>query len=117
VAAGHKSLSDTIAEMRFALELFPQIKEAYLCPDFEGRVCWRVWQEDLIEYKPDSYTVWELGLAGHFRKPAPGMLKLAMHIHGADEALMIGDRPRDQGAASAAGVPFMWAKDFLTTSL
>lgn len=112
VAAGHKSLESVIDEMRFCLELFPAIKEAYFCPDFEGSICWRVWREDAIEYKPESFDVYELGISGEFRKPNAGMLKLAIHIENADQALMIGDRDEDEAAAITASVPFQWAADF-----
>ncbi len=43
VAAGHKTMENTIDEMLFCLELFPQIKEAFFCPDFQGNECHRVW--------------------------------------------------------------------------
>jgi D-glycero-D-manno-heptose 1,7-bisphosphate phosphatase len=45
-----------------------------------------------------------------WRKPAPGMLLQALEDLGAvpGEVLMIGDRPEDQAAALAAGVPFQW---------
>lgn len=51
VAAGHKSLESMIAEMQFCLELFPGIKEAYFCPDFEERDCWRVWGDCSEQYR------------------------------------------------------------------
>ncbi len=44
VGVGHKSLENCILEMKFCLELFPEIVEAYFCPDFEGSGCWRVWE-------------------------------------------------------------------------
>lgn len=109
VSAGHKTLNNTILEMRFCLELFPEIEEAYFCPDFEGMECYRVWRNDFIHYDADNYTVWEVGVRGQFRKPKPGMLKLAQHIHVPDECWMVGDRPEDEQAADSAGINFMWA--------
>lgn len=111
IEAGHKSLESVIDEMRFCLELFPTIKEAYFCPD-GGAICWRVWREDAIEYKPESFDVYELGISGEFRKPNAGMLKLAIHIENADEVLYVGDRDEDEAAAIAANVLFIWAHDF-----
>lgn len=48
------------------------------------------------------------------RKPGPGMLIEAMLSTGVaqEDTLMVGDRPEDEGAAKAAAVDFMWAKDF-----
>jgi D-glycero-D-manno-heptose 1,7-bisphosphate phosphatase len=48
------------------------------------------------------------------RKPGGGMLTEACWETGTvrARALMVGDRPEDQAAARAAGVPFMWAADF-----
>lgn len=50
----------------------------------------------------------------HRRKPGPGMLIEAMRDFEseADETLFVGDREEDREAAKAAGVAFMWAKDF-----
>lgn len=42
VAAGHKSMQQCIKEQQYTLELFPQLREIYFCPDFEGRKCFRV---------------------------------------------------------------------------
>jgi len=109
VAAGHKSLEKCILEMRYCLELFPEIEEAYFCPDFDGMNCYRVWTDDLIHYDADNHITWELQIRGQFRKPSPGMLLLAKHIHAADECWMVGDRPEDEGAAEAAGVNYMAA--------
>ncbi|KAM3093202.1 HAD hydrolase-like protein [Phormidesmis sp. 146-12] len=49
----------------------------------------------------------------NFRKPGPGMLKLAIDNHPSDRILYVGDRPEDEGAAAAAGIPFKWAHEFL----
>jgi len=102
---GHKSLESTILEMRFCLELLPQIQEAYFCPNFSGSECWRVrgdCKDNGILYKD-----------GNYRKPAPGMLKLAIDNHRAGTALYVGDRDVDEKAAAAAGIPFIWTNDFL----
>lgn len=107
IAAGHKSLESAIAEMRFCLKLFPQIKEAYFCPDFEGEECWCVAHTEIKRYSKHE-------LSGTFRKPNPGMLLLTVSIFGVDRgmSLMVGDRAEDEQAASAANVPFRIATDF-----
>jgi D-glycero-D-manno-heptose 1,7-bisphosphate phosphatase len=48
------------------------------------------------------------------RKPNPGMLKEAMEMAGvgAEDTLMVGDRPEDEASALACGVAFRWASDF-----
>lgn len=104
VAAGHKSLKDCVKEQQYTLELFPQIKTIYFCPDFEGKLCYCV--------TPNSYdqlTVWQPGI--NFRKPGGGMLIKALIDFEGDnsEAWMIGDRPEDEQAAAAAEINFMWA--------
>lgn len=109
VSAGHKSIEECIAEMRFCMELLPEIEESYFCPDFEGESCYRVWSDDFIHYTSDSYPVYELEIKNQFRKPSPGMLKLAAHIEAADKIWYVGDRDEDEQAAAAANINFMWA--------
>jgi D-glycero-D-manno-heptose 1,7-bisphosphate phosphatase len=109
VAAGHKSLEDAIAEMRFCLQLLPQIDSALLCPDFEGNQLWKVEHPSLGRGDVgicDNGT--DIGLYGQYRKPAPGMLNYASELY--PEAIMIGDRPEDRDAAAAAGIPFVDAE-------
>lgn len=107
VAAGHKTLESTILEMRFCLDLFPEIEEAYFCPDFQGMDCYCVWQNDSIYYNQDSYFTWQIKTRGEYRKPNSGMLKLASYIHAATECWMIGDRQEDEDAATNAGINFI----------
>ena len=118
VGVGHKSLENCILEMKFCLELFPEIVEAYFCPDFEGSGCWRVWgectREEQIMYGANSFETTDLQVAGLFRKPNPGMLTLAANFYNFDEILYVGDRPEDEGAAIAANIPFQWATDFFS---
>ncbi|MEG4915738.1 HAD-IIIA family hydrolase [Microcoleus sp. B7-D4] len=116
VAAGHKSLENCILEMKFALHLFPQIKEAYFCPDFEGKECWRTWgdcgKDSRILYNQNSWETTDLQIDGKFRKPNAGMLLLTASFYNFDEILYVGDRPEDEGAALAANISFKWASDF-----
>jgi D-glycero-D-manno-heptose 1,7-bisphosphate phosphatase len=39
VAAGYKSIQECIKEQQYTLELFPELREIYFCPDFEGKKC------------------------------------------------------------------------------
>ena len=50
----------------------------------------------------------------HFRKPDGGMIEYLMDAFGVlpTETVYIGDMDTDQQAAEAAGVKFIWAKDF-----
>lgn len=114
VEAGHKSLEQAFLEFRFALELFPFIREAFFCPDFAGQDCWRVWGD----CKDSSRILYGCGWTtsgdklAPFRKPDPGMLQLIADIHCPSQILYVGDRAEDEAAAIAAAVPFAWAKDF-----
>jgi D-glycero-D-manno-heptose 1,7-bisphosphate phosphatase len=104
IEAGYKSLEHVFLEFRFCLELFPQITEAYFCPDFKGEECWRVWGD----CKPKQ----QIPYGGKsFRKPGAGMIQLAIKIHEASEVVFIGDRPEDEGAAIAAGIKFIHIND------
>jgi D-glycero-D-manno-heptose 1,7-bisphosphate phosphatase len=116
VIAGHKSLNEAIAEMRFCLELLPKIEEAYFCPD-NGETCWRVWDKDSIEYRLGGWIVENLNLQGQFRKPKPGMIRLAFEIHAPTEVLFVGDRSEDEAAAAAARIPFLWAEEWARGTL
>lgn len=115
VAAGHKSLSDCFDEQRYTLELFPQITAIYFCPDFEGKECWVVNRVSMP--LPAS----SLGYEGQeFRKPGPGMLRLAMWQYdiSPQHSFYVGDRPEDEEAAMRANVHFMpadiWHERFRT---
>lgn len=124
VEAGHKTLENAILEMRFCLELFPQIEEAFFCPDFSGSVCYRVWgncSEDCrIRYGVDELLASYLDRPDFttkacFRKPDSGMLDLTINLFSPQRVTMIGDREEDRKAANFAGYPvdFFWASDKL----
>jgi D-glycero-D-manno-heptose 1,7-bisphosphate phosphatase len=108
VGAGHKSMQQCIKEQQYTLELFPDLREIYFCPDFEGRKCFRVTHHNVHNH---SKTKW----SGHYRKPSAGMLNLAMvrHKHSPQTTLYVGDRPEDEAAARRAGVQFQWATDWI----
>lgn len=107
VAAGHKTLEEAISEMRFAMEL-TGISHGYLCPDFEGKQCYSVSATSYYAIHENGYGA---SLVGTFRKPGGGMLTALRELAGVrpEGCIMIGDRPEDEGAAEAAGMPFLGA--------
>lgn len=124
VAAGHKSLEKVFQEMRFLLELFPEVAEAYFCPDFEGEICWYCWddcsEEHRIKRIRENAAIWYAssffeGDFPRFRKPGAGML-LAAADDCVGKTLFVGDRPEDEEAARSANIPFLWAADWLNSS-
>jgi D-glycero-D-manno-heptose 1,7-bisphosphate phosphatase len=108
VSAGHKNHEDAAAEMRYCLELLPDISEAWYCTDFGGEVAF------IVQGQAPAIHVSELDdyqhLVGSFRKPSPGLLLGAMRRYGAKEVVMVGDRPEDAQAAVSAGVTFVDAE-------
>ena len=93
VGAGHKSMQQCVQEQQYTLELFPELREIYFCPDFEGRKCFRVTHHNVHNH---SKTKW----SGTYRKPGAGMLNLAMvrHKYSPQNTLYVGDRPEDEAA-------------------
>lgn len=120
ISAGYKSLENTFLEMRFCLELFPNISEAYFCPANYGdigRECWRCWgncqEDERIKYNQfASELSWSQYGKADYRKPGPGMLLLAQSIQNADMVLYVGDRPEDENAAKNASIPFLSAEEW-----
>jgi len=114
VEYGHKTLEECFLEMRFALELFPTIKEAYFCPD-AGQTCWRCWGDCksghriLYDAKYQSYE----HLAGAYRKPGGGMMQLAVDLHATTESFMVGDFKSDEESAAISGIPFQYIQDWV----
>jgi D-glycero-D-manno-heptose 1,7-bisphosphate phosphatase len=101
-------MQECIKQQQYTLELLPQLKEIYFCPDFEGRKCFRVTSHNVHNH---SKTKW----SGQYRKPRPGMLQLAMarYKHTQNNSLYVGDRPEDEEAAQRAGISFLSARDWI----
>ena len=99
----YKTIADAMAELHYCLELLPEIEIAYFCPDLKGVKVYGI------------YKGWET-FTSHgeysFRKPAPGMLLLAMEQVADTFATFVGDQESDSLAAKAAGVPFVWAEEW-----
>jgi histidinol phosphatase-like enzyme len=117
-----KTEKDAIAEMRYLMDLLPEIDTCLFCPELIfGESCWQIkpdgttleWRDQLLIEKPNHGacsppTPRSIGC----RKPNPGMLMVAIEIYRPTDVLMVGDRPEDQGCAEAAGVAFQWAYQF-----
>lgn len=120
IKSGYKTLESAFLEFEYCLELFMAIDEAFFCPDYEGEYCWRMWRnkemkDNIIPYDRTHFD--SLDFAGKFRKPNPGMLQLAIHLHTPDKCLYVGDRPEDESAAEAAGIPYKHRNEFLEIDL
>lgn len=119
VAAGYKTLEDAIEEMKYCSRI-SGIDHILFCPDFEGNQCYSVARNRMS--KDGDYSVLSSkhfkrefqfpDFPGQYRKPNPGMLEILIILNMVDKCLYVGDRPEDEAAAQAAGIPFQWAKDF-----
>ena len=105
VGYGYKTLHDCIEEQRFKLSLMPWLGEVIFCPDDEGKTAFHVWGDRCEKVGYDEHY-------GTYRKPATGMLKLALYRHGQEHlkgSWMIGDRQDNCDAARNLGISFAWA--------
>jgi histidinol-phosphate phosphatase family protein len=97
VAFGYQSESQARAVHQTVLDALPvEVDASYLCPHHpEGTIS---------QYTTDCPD----------RKPAPGAVLSALARFAAQPAdcLFVGDQDTDRQAAEAAGVPFVWARDF-----
>jgi D-glycero-D-manno-heptose 1,7-bisphosphate phosphatase len=107
IASGFKTLDATVEEMKFTLDLFPQLELIMFCPDFEGKVCAVVNRDTNGSYKQITNP------HQNFRKPNPGMIKYGLKLIDTDyateeyEVWMAGDRPQDdEQCAINAGINF-----------
>lgn len=128
VGAGFKTIKEAIAEMQYCMQIFPEIKESWFCPDLKGQKLYYV--EALDNGAEEAYEAKHMGpwllrkyKWGGYRKPQPGMLFIAMHYYAhspnlkepkewVEQKLYVGDRPEDKEAAERADVPFLWARDW-----
>ena len=114
VEAGHKTLEDAIAEMQYAMKLINIQYHGLFCPDMAGNECYIVSDFSAPPlHKVERYK----HLIGQFRKPNAGMLLALRQLFEIDgdgcECIMIGDSEKyDKGAADAAQIPFIHAKDW-----
>ena len=147
VKAGYKTLRSCILEQRRTLEICPGLEKIYFSVDDE--TCWVISRAPLWAFKAPLWLNlpwrWEVDsdhpryYLGGFRKPNPGMLRLAIaesHRRYCDglispwdlaaqfgpdalspsdykiDVQMIGDREEDQIAAARANIEFCWSHDF-----
>lgn len=116
----YKTLDDAIAEMRYCLNLLPQIDYALFCPcnpQSNGDHCWQVMRRAGFERALNQNALDDQLKAKFtgFRKPHPGMLLLAIVLEEkrfgmADEIIYAGDRDEDKAAAEAAEIRFLDAE-------
>lgn len=128
VASWHKTLDDAIEEMFFAMAL-TKIQTAAIAHSYEDEGYGEFVSLTLFDDGSKDHRVMTNGKL-RFRKPEPGMIKWLVRQHdpfafpprearnhdykeGVD-ILFIGDRPEDEQAAAAAGVPFQWADQFFS---
>lgn len=137
VGAGHKTMSDMILEQQLTLQLIPSLDFILACPDFEGKLLYKILRED----KPSVQTFnregfknkWGDCIYQSFRKPGCGMHQFAIdgiESDAADEGinievgqiLVVGDREEDFAASERLqevyrnqpiNIDFMWASDWL----
>ncbi|MBW4600501.1 MAG: hypothetical protein KME29_13115 [Calothrix sp. FI2-JRJ7] len=100
----HKSIEDAITEMKNTLDLLLQLEYICFCPDFEGLTMWKLFKDKpALEIKQHNTSEFE-----SFPKPGAGMINHFLQNKTIEEAWLIGDRPEDDGAASSAGIDFIW---------
>lgn len=119
IQANHKTWESAIFEFEYCFDLFPQISEAFFCPDFEGRLCLRMWRNDNGYTDADHqilYNSEQWDESYNFRKPAPGMLQLINDIFIPEESLFVGDYETDGQAAGAARINFMYRDAWLKST-
>jgi D-glycero-D-manno-heptose 1,7-bisphosphate phosphatase len=111
VIAGHKSMFDCVEEQQYTLQLLAdadvRIESILFCPD-NGDECYQVSQNPTV----NALHTYTDAFIGKYRKPQAGMLLHAIALYGADEAVMIGDRPEDREAALNSGIQFIDAVEW-----
>lgn len=114
VAHGFKTIEDVEAEIQNTFKLLNDDREEYY-PCFAYYVC-------LMEPKGKlEHLAWRsLSRKPSYGTPSYGMLITAEeeiteagYLPDWDNSLFVGDRPEDEECAKSAGVPFMWAHDFV----
>ena len=84
---------------------------------FDLRLAFDAFLDWLRGQLPNLWRVW-VGQHDWQLKPSPALIHAAMTELArfdpveSDEVLLVGDGPEDQEAAEAAGIDFVWAKDF-----
>lgn len=125
----YKSLEAAIQEFQYTMELIPYLQSVYFCPDFAGQQCYHLDRHGRVVAVHETWLKYRY-LIGYFRKPNPGMIRLAIqHEFWVPSAwvpskntskarlLMIGDRTEDKQSALNAGIDFQdaseWRSQFL----
>ena len=117
VASSHKTLNSALDEMIYAMEM-TGIEYAMFAHSYERRG----YGEAVFVDRTDGGLFWKVvkNVHSRFRKPAGGMIDyLCTRMTGINQwndgrsVLYVGDRPEDEGAASAVKAQFLWAHDWL----
>jgi hypothetical protein len=77
LASGHIVLPDAIAREQFLFKVYPEIKEIYLSPDFQGIFCWRI-TLDQVEPMHSTGLSRTLRLIGKYHPNRYGMPRIAV---------------------------------------
>jgi D-glycero-D-manno-heptose 1,7-bisphosphate phosphatase len=105
-----KSIEDAISEEAYTLELFPDLRYIYFCPDFAGRQCWQLGRK--YDASP-LHLSWGGKFITRYRKPNDGMIQAAILNFGGEikiqEAWVVGNRD-DAGCADKSGIDFIPAE-------
>lgn len=104
----YKSLDSAIAEMRFCMSLFPVISGCFFAPG-DGDAAYYV---DSDNSEIIDYGIEDIPLVTSYRKPSAGMIQLIQYLYEPRLLSFVGDRPEDEQAAKAAGIPFQWAEEW-----
>ena len=118
VGAGFKTMGACLDEQIRTLDLVPALDAIFFCPaapDDPGRTCYELRRSWEIQTHNGNWE--QIHAFSGYRKPFPGMLVMAIYTYGATPIhggvnLMVGDRPEDKEAATRAGVPFRWAREW-----
>jgi len=114
ISAGHKSLGQVVAEMRQTIKLLPDLEAIYFSPDFTSLSCVKVPRDSELNFYETNHDVIAHPEKG-FRKPAKGMVELAISELGLPEGtnyIFVGDRDEDYETAKNAKISFIWASEW-----
>lgn len=113
VSLGYKSLEDCIKEQRITLELVPEIKAIYLCPDEGENLVWVTRKDSNTINRYNNIYSEEIDFSS-FRKPDIGIIEYIKKELNEDikETLFVGDMESDRECAEKAGIPFIEAEEW-----
>lgn len=118
---GYKTLQTAHVEQMITLINCQQLDAIFWCPDM-GDTCYQTYSHgELMNISHIKYELQDVIKSStisdkyNFRKPSPGMLRLAMNsdkTYFAQECLYTGDMDSDRQAAKALNIDFLELNDF-----